>query len=547
MSHCPANTPELGSYAPLREFLIFLRNTSQLATIPQMNQAAPKAVALWWTAVVAFTLISLWPIWSTRFPPMQDYPQHLLQAKLLASAYGSPSEYTRNFEIRLQPTYATFYVVTALLSRLTSIETAGKLAISLYVVLVAFLVVKLQGRASGIVPCWGALLLFPFMFNQQYFLGNMNYCYALPLVVLALLDFEELAAQPLTALRCARHALWQLALFVTHAFAFLAFFMLVVVMVISFRHDAARIRRTAIAIVLGAVLLYAGIVMVGPSTIVPPTADHPPPAWNWKPVTESLGFCLYMFTGMRWHDGVDMTVVLLWILLAACVGVAASSMSEGNAPGQRTRRYLALFCVAAAAALALPFSVSEYSFINFRIASLAYFLLAVVVADVRLQRGQTVLFVGLIAAILMQSVAKQIRISHEIAEIAPIIEKIPPNATILPLVFERTSPDLDPVYFDPHLKAHNYYHVLVGGGFNPYFWSPPMPMRLKDNLRPPAPNEYYPGLFNWDKHGIAYGYFLVRGMPMDFAMYLAERAELRAVSGQWQLYARKGSPPANAK
>lgn len=510
-----------------------------------MNWATPKAFALWWVAVVAFALISLWPIWSTRFPPMQDYPQHLLQAQLLASACGTPSEYVRNFEIRLQPTYATFYVVTALLSKLAPIETAGKLAISLYVTLVAFLVVKLRGHASGDVPPWGALLLFPFMFNQQYFLGNMNYCYALPLVVLALLDCEELAVQPPTAWRCARHALWQLALFVTHVFAFLTFFVLAVVMAISYRHDAVRIRRIAIAIVLGAVLLGVGIVSIGPTTIVPPAADRPLPAWNWKPMTESLSFCLYMFTGMRWHDGVDLAAVLLWILLAACVGSAWCGTSQDNVTRQRTRRHLALFCVAAAAALVLPFSASEYTFINFRVASLVYFLLAVVVADVRFQRGQATVFVGLIAVVLVQSAAKQIRISREIAEIAPIIEKIPPGATILPLVFERTSPELDPVYFDPHLKAHNYYHVLAASGLSPYFWT--SPMRLKDHVRPPAPNEYVPSLFNWDKHGIAYEYFLTRGMPTDFAVYLAERAALRAESGQWQLYARKHVPDATAK
>ena len=512
-----------------------------------MNQAPSKAFALWWVAVVAFTIISLWPIWSTRFPPLQDYPQHLLQAKLLALACDSSSVYMRNFELRLQPTYATFYILTAALFKLTAIEIAGKLAISAYVALVVALVVKLRNRISGDAPTWGVLLLFLFMFNQQYFLGNMNYCYALPLVVLALLDYEELVTQPLTAWRCTRQALWQLALFVTHVFAFLVFFALAVVMSISYRHDTARIRRMAIAISIGTVLLSVGILTIGPTTIIPPNMDNPLPAWNWKPVTESLGFSLYMFTGMRWHDGVDSTTVLSWMLLAACAGWAWSGTGSDTLSRQRTRRYLVLFCVATTAAVVLPFSVSEYTFINFRVASLAYFLLAVVVADVRFQGGQIAVFVGLIAVILMQSVAKQIRISHEIAEITPIIEKMPPNATVLPLVFERTSPELDSTYFDPYLKAHNYYHMLVGGGLSPYFWAPPMPMRLKDNVRPPAPNEYVPNLFNWDKHGTAYNYFLARGMPADFAVYLAEHAELQAESGPWQLYVRKAVQDAIAR
>lgn len=69
-----------------------------------------------------------------------------------------------------------------------------------------------------------------------------------------------------------------------------------------------------------------------------------------------------------------------------------------------------------------------------------------------------------------------------------------------------------------------------------------MPMRLKDNVRPAASNKYAPRLFNWDKHGSAYEYFLTRGAPMEFAVHLAERVELRVQLGAWQLYTRKHVP-----
>src|SRR5580704_3050217 len=92
-----------------RPFLMLLRNTSRLATIAGMNRTAPKAFTLWWVAVAAFTLICLWPIWSTRFPPLQDYPQHLLQAKIYAGRNDPQLGYQRYFEFHLRPVYATFF------------------------------------------------------------------------------------------------------------------------------------------------------------------------------------------------------------------------------------------------------------------------------------------------------------------------------------------------------------------------------------------------------------------------------------------------------
>ncbi len=38
-----------------------------------------------YAAVILLAALSLWPVWSVRFLPMQDYPQHLFIAYVTAT------------------------------------------------------------------------------------------------------------------------------------------------------------------------------------------------------------------------------------------------------------------------------------------------------------------------------------------------------------------------------------------------------------------------------------------------------------------------------
>ena len=117
-----------------------------------------------------------------------------------------------------------------------------------------------------------------------------------------------------------------------------------------------------------------------------------------------------------------------------------------------------------------------------------------------------------------------------------------PKARVLPLVFNRNSPELDPVYFDPHLHVHNYYHIIVGGGVNPYIPTVPVFLiRFKGGADLPAPGEYTPWNFNWEEHADSYQYFLVRSPPLPFEFYMSEKADLIVRSGEWCLFQRKST------
>lgn len=513
-----------------------------------MIRIRAKPLTLWWCAFALFTAISLWPIWSERFPPMQDYPEHLARARMLSTPTDSPFDFHKNFEIHLRPLYASFFLVTIFFSKFVGLECAGKLAVSLYIVLVMALVLVQARRSRLEVPPWGLFLFFPLAFNQQYYLGFVNFCYSVPLLLLVLLDQQDLASVPLNPWRIGKQLLLQVAIFITHPFTFLTYLVLAT-MAAAFRWQSrTQVKRMAFSPLIGLVLLFVWFVVAKRIGLLSGVSNQS--ILGWKPLSETIAFYGCMFTGMRWHDGVDTNTTLVWMIALACLIFAW--LTDDSQSRRFPRDVVAFFALTTIAMLALPFFVNDsesmvhYAFFNFRISSISYFMLAWLVGNVRFRGACAALFVGCLFGVLLASASKQVRISREIQEIAPIVEKIPPNAKILPLVFNRNTPELDPVYFEVHLHVPEYYNVLVGGGITPYFSGDPLqPGTLKPGAAPPAPYEEMPYLFSWKQHGAGYQYFLLRDAPLQVILNLSATTELKARSGKWLLFERKPEAATN--
>jgi hypothetical protein len=494
---------------------------------------------VWRITLGAFLCLALWPLWSARFPPMQDYPQHLAQAQMLAERNNPAFDYHSYFEFHLRPVYATFYLAMLFFSRFVPAEAAGKLALSLYPVLVAVVVARLSRRGAKGVASWGALLFFPVAFNQQYFMGNVNYILSLPLLILALLDYEDLLRSPRGAWPITRQCLWQVALAVTHPFSFLAYVSLAALTTILARRHTGEFWRKVLAPMGLAVILLLGccfesLVKSSPEAAVPDGMD-------WISPKAALQFAGLMFTGMQWSGGIHAATLVLWGLMAAVVlGATAAQWREPGSFSLLRGLFVAAACLGF---LVLPCRIGAYTGINLRLAPLLYFLIALLVAQVRFRGGWQYAFVAVAGLCMVASVARQARLSAEIEEIVPILQKIPVNSRILPLVFDRASLELDSYWFDPHLHDHNYYHVLRGGGFSPYLPAAQLnPVRYRPEQKRPAPGEYSPQEFIWEAHSADYQYFLVRGAPEGFAQYVAPACNLVLASGKWTLFERRPQP-----
>ena len=111
------------------------------------------------------------------------------------------------------------------------------------------------------------------------------------------------------------------------------------------------------------------------------------------------------------------------------------------------------------------------------------------------------------------------------------------RASVLPLIFDNTSEELDQYWFDGQLHTHHYYHLRKGGGFSPYFFQSPLnPVHYRDEEIRPAPGEYRPWDFRWSEYGPHYDYILTRGEPESFSPFMKRHATLLGRSSAWSLY-----------
>jgi hypothetical protein len=169
----------------------------------------------------------------------------------------------------------------------------------------------------------------------------------------------------------------------------------------------------------------------------------------------------------RGGHGVSLFTSVIWIAIA-CLMVSLP-LRDRHKPARILDRHALFLLLTTLAALLLPFQAGDYTFINMRMSSIAYFLLAMVSSRIRFRGVSRYALAVLVLALLGHGVAKQWRISDEIARAEPVVTEIPRNARVLPLVLANDSPELEARVFDLHLHVHDYYHILVGGGFSPYF------------------------------------------------------------------------------
>ena len=480
--------------------------------------------------------MAVWPLWSARFPPMQDYPQHLFQAQVLRAYKDATFDYNQNFEVHLKPVYASFYLTTVFFSWLLPIEIAGKLSLTLYPILIAIIVVRLGRRLGREVAPWGALLFFPLAFNQQYFLGNVNYFLALPILILTLLDYEDFLDGTLGAWPIVRHFLWLAALFITHPFTLIVYVPMAVVAAFIARRRTTEFKIKALISLSLAILLLVASWIISNVTTSP---EYPAaPGMTWLSLKNTVEFFALMFNGMQGLGHADYVALILWgSVIAVVLGALIANWRERS---RLPLLYVVLLISTILGLIILPFRIGSYTYINLRISAIIYFLIALLAAQVRFRGWRLYSLIGLLSLLMLNSAVKQARISSEIKEIVPIVSRIPSNSRILPLVFDNDSPELDRAWFDIHLHDHNYYHILVGGGFNPYLPEAPLnPVHYRKGLERPAPGEYQPDRFFWTDEAADYQYFLIRGEPNWVDEYMSRTYTKACVSGGWTLFERK--------
>ncbi|HVX84766.1 MAG TPA: hypothetical protein VH253_08115 [Phycisphaerae bacterium] len=494
-------------------------------------------------AVLLFSALSLAPVWGLKYLPIQDYPQNLFQASLVCDALDGKST-GPFYEVHLHATYSAFFLLVWLFHFAISVWHAGKAAVSVYFLLTAAAAWRLlhAGERDG-RPAWGALLLFPIAFNAVYFLGFFHFLYAMPLLLMALLDLRRAASTGWSVPRAALQLLYLLLLLMIHAFVLALYALIAAVWLLD-----ARLRRQPRARfgLWPGLLLALGIVALGAAIDAGSAAAGLAHlnASDFASPSRSLEFLLTLFTGLNGPLHPDVPSLLAWLAIVAFFAAIAWT-GRRAAPGSLLLPALWACAALTLATFAMPFRIGSASYLNVRIAAALYLMLAVAAAGLTVPRRAILPLLLLCLAAGAANFRTQLAISRETAAIDPVIAAVPPGAPLLPLLFDPASPHADPFFFTPHLHDHFYIH-LEKGGASPYLLEGPReqraPLSLIPGTLPPAPPDIYrPFDFRRELHA-GFRYFLVRGGTPSLHRYMQTFARPLIASGPWTLYERTAAP-----
>jgi len=479
----------------------------------------------------SLAFVSMWPIWGVRFLPMQDYPQHLFISKILAT-YNEPAyDWHSYYTVDLRPIpYSLSYNIKNLLARVVGLETAGRILLSLNLGFIALLVALLRKRHRTAGEPWPLLLLFPFLFNQIYYMGFENYLISIPILFLCIEHLDRFADRKTSVKSITIHSLLLLLLFTAHPYSLLVYIVFCLATAsLRLPDRGAFWRAIAPATILCSIFIvwYLNLFnRLDPARY----ADY---GLSWWPMKGTLWYYLLPFTGMRITEGPNWMVMTNWILLFA---VILYEGIQGKEPFSLPAKEARLFLITLIGYVGLPFWAGYYSYFNLRLAPISYILLCIILARIPLKRSRGIILTVLAAFLVISSLNLGRAVSSETEEILPVLKKMEPNALILPLLFDASSAELDPLFFYQfHSHDHDYYHVLVGGGANPFlFPSPMLPLQFHKYVLLPFPAT--PEKFTWESHGIAYRYILTRGSPQDVTARLQKESRLVLRSGKWTLF-----------
>src|SRR6185503_2064804 len=162
---------------------------------------------------------ALVPIWIAPLPPLQDLPNHLLKVDILRRwMHGEPEVraiYALN--LKLLANY-TCYAVLLLLAPFFSLVTAARILLSMIVVglpLSAYALLRRVNPENTLL----ALAVPALNFNLFLMMGNLNFCLALALLLLALRIFVAEGGRAGRSHLC--FAVAATVLYFTHGFVFL--------------------------------------------------------------------------------------------------------------------------------------------------------------------------------------------------------------------------------------------------------------------------------------------------------------------------------------
>jgi hypothetical protein len=500
-------------------------------------------------------LIYLAPIWVFRWLPMTDLPLHLGLLRILRDFGAAGTGYPDVYRLQLYPAHNVLHLLWCyLVGALTGPDIANRLFLSVYAVLLPLGLQRLIRATGG--ERWVGLTGFAFIYNFNFFRGDVSLLMAIPPALLALALLVEAPDRP-GLRRPMLIALLLVVIFLGHALVYLLVTILMAALLAG-QGAVARGRRTAgtagsdlrpvgrivaaqVPVLLILVLPWLFRVFAGEGGNLLSELVN---GYSLNEVLRRVPRFLYAI-GPR----IDEVSIFTWKLLLVMVatGITVFGLRRGfqALTAGRLRAVTLLLATAAACYLLLPAGVRQHWRLAERLAVFVPVLMCLMLAGLVRAAGfrsrWAAAALGIVLLLGAANVAYRFAaFDREARPGARLLQSLPGDRKVLGLMYDdRMNPDL--LGYDLFRHFASYYPAMRGGyaGYS----------RAASRYSPiiyRGENDFLPARFQWTPWSSVfpvgwqiYDYFLVRGRVRQ-----ADRAHLSLLrlvgdQGGWSLYSRE--------
>ncbi len=437
----------------------------------------PWLTAAYWASVALYVAA----FWLPRFPPLVDYPQHLAIAALLRRWLAPTSPERQLYDVNLLTYNGAFHVMTALFAFVMSVESAGRVVLSLVPILTAMGSLALLRAAER--PRYYALFLVPLSMNGMVTWGFLNNVLSYGVVFLTFAwMYRAMNGERRLFVRGAVAGLVVAWLHIFGEFILCASAGLVALGKLLFGREP--IGQRATAFVSACAALLPGALLSGFFVLHNRASSYS----NWENqmhdgLDEYAWRKVVFFGDYMIGNFADHTDRRFFFVLLALVAFLYWPRANAGARGHRALLWLAAFFFVAY--LVTPRVLFATWFIFERVPLL---LMTFLVAAAPVVRGDLARWLRGMAAFIALATAANVAVHHasipEESDATAVLDAIPPGRRVIGLVWESTAwPVLERATW-VHLQA--YYVARNSGEFSPSFtYIESLPVHYKTETRPP--------------------------------------------------------------
>jgi hypothetical protein len=494
---------------------------------------------LWRAALLLAAVAGALPLWSARFLPMADLPQHVAAIGMLRhwwdAAFDLRSRYTLNVG---DSQYFVYHAAGALLSVVTgSAESANRVLMTAAAIAFPYALRSLLRALDRDERL--ALFAAPAFWSAPLMMGFVPYVAAVPVAAWGIALFVKQARVPSRA-RAVGIGVLGCVLFGLHLSAYVVFAGSAAVLAVLFHRRPVAVAR-ALAWLAPSAALTAAWALRG-SLLSPGAPRSGQIAWT---SSHTLAQQLPLWAHDIWRSHVDEGCAV--VLSLALVGLA---LQRGRAPEDRSlaRAAWVPLLVAALAYVALPYNVGAAVMLDVRMATFVVLFAPLVLAPRPGRLGSLPLVAVLVSHLVgvADSVIEIRRTnSEELGDIDRLIDRIPPGARVITLPVHLTSRH---THWPPWVFLGSSHVARAGGSADMSFTRiPHWPIRDasgEEDARRPLFWTLAPCTFRNAIDGPGADYLLVRA-PRDVFRGHPAGPRWRRIDEEreWSLYEREPGAP----